>query len=309
MDKKEVQIQLEKEVQKSLVLRVLLAVKQGKILSRWAKENKISKQKLYYYTTILKSKGLIKKIGYGVWEASKRSTNSTKDTIELREVRGHAFIWKVKVPKIKNWEKRIEILDKLKIEYKLVGIKKTPRIILNKRKIWLGKKNIIIFEPLSFFAVNSIQSRSLAVYKLLQTLEKIETKLKIGLKPYRFTPRREHYSLIKNELAIQCNKRGEKIYVTDDVGLWFCIDNSYNLDEAETLNRNAMMNNMGAQGYFNSHKDTKWKVTPQFVLDTMDGIQQNQMIFDKNMKSHLDILKKLGEAVDELKEGIKKLRK
>lgn len=304
---KEVKKQVRKEVKRIFLLDLLNAVRSGEILSRWAKKRNISRQKLYYYTTKLKKKGLIEKIGYGVWKETKRCKNSTKDPIDLKEVRGHAFIWRVKIPQeIKGWENRIKILEKLNIPYKLVGIKETPRIIINKRKIWLANKQIIVYEPHSFFSTDSIESRKLAVFGLTNTLEMLEKRLRIDLKPYNFTVNREHYALIKNHLAIQCNKEGEKILVYDAGGLWFLIDNSYNLDEAETLGKRALENNLGVQRYFNSHKETGFKVTPEFILNTMNGIQQNQLQFAENMKSHIEAIQELGKGVKELRKEIKR---
>ena len=298
---KDVKNQLEKDVKKKFLLNLINALKSGKTPIKISKDLNVSRQKLNYYIRQLKDSGELKKIGYGVWEI-KDVKKSTKDPIK-KEVRGHAWIWKIKLPKIKNWDNRIYILDKLKIHYKLVGIKKTPRIIIKDRKVWLGNKNIVIYDINSFIGVTSLESRKLAVWGLKSILEALESKLKVSLKingVYEFKVAREHYALMKNNLAIQCNKDKEKVYVYDKEGLWFCIDNSYNLDEAETLGKNSMINNLGVQGYFNSHKETKFKVTPEFVLHMMNGIQQNQLVFDKNMKSHLKILDKLGKAIDRL---------
>ena len=113
--------------------------------------------------------------------------------------------------------------------YKLIGIKKTPRIIIKNRKVWLCNKSLVIYDINSFIGANSIESRKLAVWGLKQILEAFESKLKINIKIngiYEFKVSREHYALMKNNLAIQCNKNKEKVYVYDKEGLWFCIDNS-----------------------------------------------------------------------------------
>ena len=268
-----------------------------------SKQLNISMPNLSYYLSKLKAKGCIKRVGYGTWEVVK---TLPKDTIE---VRAHAFIWKVKIPKkINNWDKRLEILTKNNIKFKIIG-KNTPRLIIKGKKVWLGNKNIIIYEPHSFMAKNSLEARRLAVFSLLEIIQAIEKKLSISLKSsegYLFTPKREHYSLIKNQLAQQVNKSGEKLYVYDKSGTWwFCMDKSYNLDEAETQTTKetrGLVQNLGAQKYFNEHKDTKWEVSPKFVLNVMNGIQQNQLVFDKNMSSHI-------QAIQELGKGVKKLTK
>lgn len=305
-----------KEVKKISLLDIVSFLKRGKNPAQIAKELGISKQRLNYYLADAKSQGLVKKIGYGVWEVDvmKEVKISTKDTIlqpgqvqKPKEVRGHAFIWKVRVPKsLKNIDWKAKLQEK-GIEFKEVGLKQTPRLLIENRKVWFGKENIIIYELESFFAVNSIESRKLAVYKLLDLLKKIENKVGINLSPYEFTPRREHYALIKNNLAIQCNREGTKIQVFNKKGLWFLIDNSYNLDEAETVGADgeALVDNIGVQRYFNEHKETKFNVTPKFILNSfaqqsqvVNGMLQNANLYNANIVSHVKAIQQLGEGVE-----------
>lgn len=322
MDQKEVKNQPGKEVKKIFLLNLLNDIKQGLNPSQIAIKKNISKQKLNYYIRRLKNKELIQKIGYGVWIVTKEVKKSTWVAIEkevkIKEVRGHAFLWKIKLPKIRNWNKRIKILEIRGITYKLVGAGiKIPRIIFKNRKIWLGKKHLIIYEPESFKAENSIESRKLAVYKLLKILNALEDKLKISFKikgNYEFKVARQHYSLIKNSLAIQYDKEGKKIQIYDKDGLWFVIDNSYNLKECEQLHpKTALIDNLGIQKYFNSHKKTGFKITPEFILNgfskvnnNMQGIINNQTIFDKNMQSHIKAIQELGLGVEKLNELLDK---
>jgi len=276
------------------------------------KKLSISKQDLNYYLHKLKANLLIKHISKGHWEVIDSSKNIPKDTSK-KEIRGHAFIWKIKIPKeIKNWKNRIEILKKNNINFLLVGINKSiPRILINNKKVWLGNKNIIIYDTNSYYATKPIEVRKYAIYELSLILGMLESKLGINIKPYTFKPKREHYSLIKNELAIQCNKNNEKIQVFDNGQNWMCIDNSYNLNECEfftTKDISGLVNSTGSQGFFNSQKNTNWKVTPDFVLNVMNGIQQNQLIFAKNMESHISAIKTLGQEVKGLSKVIRTIK-
>lgn len=286
---------------KNLYLSIYELIKRGKNPSKICKELSISKQKLYYYTHKLKEKGLIEKLGYGVW----RSKKTTKDTILLvKEVRGHAFIWKVKLPKIKNWNKRKKIIK----NYKVVGKFNIPRIYIKERKVWLGDKNIIIYDHNSFYGKSAIESRKYAFINLIEILEEIERKLKINLKPYQIKPTRQHYSLVKNNLAIQCNRQGKKIRIlSEDGSPWFIIDDSYNLDELETLHREtALIDSIGVQKYFNSHRRTDFKVTPEFILKSINGVTENQVMFAKNIEYHFEVLESIKKAIQELREEITK---
>jgi DNA-binding Lrp family transcriptional regulator len=286
--------EVKKEVKKNYLFIIYNLIRNNKNPSQIAKELKISKQKLNYYIKKLKNEGYIEKIGYGVW----RSKKVTKDTL-FKEVRGHAFIWKLRVPKIKNWANRLQIISKKNIKYSLVGLKKTPRIIINDKKVWLGDRNIIIYDSGSYYGHNAIDSRKYAVYRFLTVVRALESKLGINLKPYTFKPSRQHYSLINNDLAIQCNRDGTKLNIKHYGETWFIIDNSYNLEEAETIHPDtALVDNVGVQKYFNSHKDTGFKVTPEFVLNTLNKINEIQVNNQKqivelqvNIKSHLKLIK------------------
>lgn len=57
-----------------------------------------------------------------------------------------------------------------------------------------------------------------------------------------------HYSEIGNELSQECLKTGQKVRVfsRDDGKLWFLIDNSFNLEEAETVHPESSQNDMEA---------------------------------------------------------------
>jgi predicted transcriptional regulator len=288
---KEVKINLNKQVKKNIEFDIWECLKKGLNPKKISIELNVSLQNISYYLRRFKSRGVIERKGYGVWEV-KTLTNDTFNP-KKKEVRGHAFIWKVKLPKGIDW---LDILVKKNIEFKQVGIKNTPRILIEKRKIWLGKRNIIIYEPISYLAESSIECRKLAVYKLMELIRRLEEKFAISLKTskgYLFTPRREHYSLIKNDLAIQCNRNQEKIYVYDKYGWWFCIDDSYNLSEAEnktTKQTNGLTQNIYAQKFFNSQKKTDWKVTPEFVLESLGKMLKVQEMNSQNIVKHQRVL-------------------
>lgn len=291
-------------------LTILELLKQGKFPKEIAEEMKISKQKLYYYTRILKQLGFIEKKGYGVWEVKRSKKNDLEHAIKWKEkkVRGHAFIWKIKLPKKFDW---IKILKEKGISYNLVrGY--TPRIFIKNRKVWLGKETIIIYENKSFYGKNAIQSRKYAVFELLEVLRAISKKLSISLGKVYFRPTREHYGLIKNELARQCNKNGEKIIVRDDLdGEWFWIDDSEGmLGEMETggkgITKDRATLNLEVQNWYNDMKKYDFKVTPTFLMENINKVTQNQLMFAKNIETHMKILKKINKAIDELRKEIKK---
>lgn len=278
-------------------------IKSGKNPAKISSDNNISKQKLNYYIRQLKDLGVIEKESYGVWKhkkSLKEVKKTTKASKEVKQIRGHAFNWKVKFKKRIDWEKR---LINNKIKYQLIGINKTtPRIVFDGKKIWLTSTGLVIYEPKSFFSKSSFTSKGMAVWELDQTIKRLGKKLQINLIPYEFTTSREHYGMIKNELAKQYNDKGEKLYIKDDRGIWLWIDDSHSLNELET---DKPKNSRGVQNWYNDMKKTNFEVTPSFVLNAINEVTQNQLMFNKNFESHVEAIRTLSSAVKELKEQIK----
>lgn len=276
----------------------------------------ISKQLLNYYLRGMRKSGLIINRSSGLWEVLEGSKKLTKYGILLTKdtIRGHAYIISVKPKKFpENWSKRIEILEKRGINYKLVGAKETtPRIKVLGRKVWLCNNRIRIFDKKgeSYYGLNAIESRKQAFWGLYKVVSALENKLGLNFRPLDFEWRKEHYALIKNDLAIDQNQKGIIWRIKDGEGEWLLIDDSLGEGgELENIGKASFRTNIPMQRWWNDQKKTKFEVTPNFILNTMNGIQQNQLVFDRNMKSHLEVLGKLGRAVDKLTEKIEGFRK
>lgn len=299
MVEKEVKNQPQK---KNLNLTILNLLKQGKSPSNISKELSISMPNLAYYLRKLKENGFIKKIGYGTWEVKNLALTTLP---KKNKVRGHAFIWKVRIPK----EIRGLIQERLtNIGFTQAG--KTKRIIINNKKLWIGKENIIVYEHKSFYGDNSIESRKYAVIELIEALEGLERALQVKLRPYVFQPKREHYGLIKNELARQCNRNKEKIIIRDNLeGEWLWIDDSDSLGELETGGNKALVRNVQVQKWFNDMKKHNFEVTPSFTLNAINQLTNNLNYHAENMVSHVEAVKILGSAVEDLVVEVKELRK
>jgi len=284
----------ENKLNKEFLLDIYNSIKLGKNPTQISKDLSISKQALNYYLSSLKTLGYIQKIGYGVWKANnilevKEVKKDKLDNSTSKKVRGHAFVWKIRLNKKYDWK---VLLEKKGLKYILVN-KGTPRIMIKDKKVWLGQKSIVIFDLESYFGANSIETRKYAVNRLLEIVSLLEREIGVYLNRDKisFKVSRQHYSLIKNCLAIQCNQEGKRINVSNDTGLWFTIDNSYNLDEAETLHpKTALIDSIGIQKYFNEHKETNFEVTPKFILNTMakQNLQLGQ--FTEQIKSHLKLI-------------------
>lgn len=318
---------------KNFYLIIFNALKAGKNPATIAKELGTTKQQLNYYLSTLKSNGIIRKIGYGTWEILKdldlkqvkKTTQVGRDnigftSIQENKTRGHAFMFILKLPGVyRNWEKREKIFDQKGIKYKkLHNLGKGQKIIYKGRIVHLKSKSIIIYERASYIADLASEAKSKAIYELLKTIRGLERLLSANFQirgEYQFKVSREHYSLIKNCMAKQYNEEGKKLMISNKNGLWMAIDNSYNLNELENFKnreidpQQAVSDSEGIRNYFNEHKDTKFQVTPKFVLNTMNGIQQNQQIFAQNIATHIKAIQDLGESSKQLGKGVKELTK
>jgi hypothetical protein len=266
-------------MKRGLYQLVLRKIELGMNPAKICKTYNLNKKSVQNVVGKLKRQGIIKKIGYAVWEVDKQVLNQVRQ-LEIKktshQIRGHAFNWKIRFLRQIDWIKRLE---KYSVPYKLVGFQQIPRIIIDNKKIWLTKKGMIIYETKDFFANNSFSSKGKAVYELDRLIKKIGRKLEIDLTPYKFTTLREHFALIKNELARQYNNKKEKLYIKDDGGIWMWIDHSEGEHELES---NEVILNKKIQDWYNDQKKTNFEVTPSFILTSINTLTQNQLIEQKN---------------------------
>jgi len=314
-----------KEVKKQLgsknfYLLVFDLLKTGLRPSQICLKLSISKQSLNYYLATLKRQGLITKVGYGVWEikevkeVKKQLTDRYTSPVELQpdQVRGHGIQFTLSIPKnLRNWDKRKELLTKVGIEFKdMPNIFGGAELLEFKgKKIILTNKSIIVNEPKDYLTDTADKAKSKAIYCFLAFVKSLESHLKANLSyggQYKFKVTRQHYALVKNALAKQYDSEGKKLEVYSAGELWFIIDNSFNLHEAETVNpQTADTDNLKVQAFFNGIKRYEG-FTPEFVVNSIGQNTANLDYYAKNLQAHVDSIKKLGTAVEELVKIVKK---
>jgi|26BtaG_2_1085354.scaffolds.fasta_scaffold01215_13 hypothetical protein len=306
---------------KNFYYTVIYHISQGLNPTQIAHKYNCKPQNIYYYTTQLKQSGKIEKVGKGVWILKTSPCKVGKQHLRNnKNIRGHGFQWKLKIPFLKNWDRRSEFLTKNNIKFKLIGINKTtPSITIKKHKIWLAKDSIIIYSPKtkSYFSDSAKSSKNLAIFKFLDIVRSIESRFNISLKinkNYQFSVCRQHYSLIKNELAKLYNHPRRKLEIFyQDGRLWFLIDNSFNLEEAETVDPIKADKDMdkAIKPFFNSLREAPFtahdihdikkynKELSQCHLDTQVVLKQmdsNISFVTKNLNSvvkNLDLVVKI----------------
>lgn len=332
-------------------LSILSYLEAGLNPAKIAVKMNLSDSTIQYHISALKKQGIIHKVGYGTWEILESPLEEKKTTAmttrvgtaetppfavlprgpprEISQaaltqftqdaVRGHAFRTKFQVPRdLRNWnnEKRTQYLTAHDIPFKHLKIGgEGQRIIVKDRKVWLLNKSIIIYDTSSYFAEAALQAKSKALATHLSIVKHVErllhTSFLVG-SDYKFKVSSQHYAMIYNALAKQYNEAGEKLEVRTAKGAWFIIDDSYSMDEAETIHpTTAMTDNQKVQGFFNSLKETP--LTTDFIFKAMGGIQQNQqtitanqMVFAENINSHITAIQDLGTGVRDMNSLLEK---
>jgi hypothetical protein len=297
-------------IKKDFYLTILNALKQTTNLSKIRKDLSISKQNLNYYLRRLKKEGLVENDSYGSWRLTKESKNPSNHRKLLRKdsIRGHGVVVTISFPEIKGWENRINILKSKGIHFKLVGAKETtPRIKILGRKVWLCNKSIRIYDKPdeSYYGLNAIQSRVLAFNEFKKIVSILENKLGIKLNPSDIQFKKEHFALIKNDLAIEHNQKGDILRVADDSGEWLVVDDSLGQGgELETIGKKALVTNVPMQKWWNDMKETKFEVTPSFIRDSIAGIVQIQQMNADNIVKHQKVLDEMLITLKKIQESL-----
>ncbi len=307
-----------------------------------SKDLNLSKQRVGYYISSLKDRNLIKMNHQGVWEIvrnyelkeSKKSTrvhrltpdtsHKSFDSFQPDTIRGHAYQFKLELPaNLHNWDRREELLQRLNISYEplkyLFG--GGQKIVFKGRKIHLTNNSIIIYEKASYFAEKSEDALSRAMMDVLVLIRSLEYELRANFAyaqgKWKVKPTKQHYALIKNALAGLYNKpKKEKLEVFDGKGLWLLIDNSWNLEELEAVHSvTSPVDSQGIKGWMNSMKATDFKVTPEFVLNSLaenskqmkEAVELN-LFYGEHHKSHVKAIQDLGSGIKELVGLVKELK-
>ena len=296
---------------KNFYLPILNILKTSTNLSKIQKDLSISKQNLNFYLRQLKKKGLIIKKGRGWYEVVKRSKKSTKyeEVLSKDSIRGHAYIWNVNFSKeIINWDKRIEILKQKEVNFVLVGAKETtPRIKVLGRKVWLCNNHLRVYSKPkeSYYGKTAIESRNTAFQEIKLIVGALNSKLGLNLKPSSISFQKEHYALIKNDLAIEHNKNKEILRVSDENGEWLLIDDSLGEGgELENIGKKAFQTNIPMQEWWNEQKETEFKITPKFILETFNKIAETQVLDKQNILLHQEVLRDMKETLKKIQESL-----
>ena len=199
-------------------------------------------------------------------------------------------------------EFRVDILQKGAEYEKLKN--RSNYINIDGNTIRLSANSIEIYSNESFWGdtVDKATYRSVEYFNRL--FKRIENDLKIVILKSRKQNIKlvnSHYAEIKNGLAIDCNNKKEKLkfYCRDDGRLWFLIDNSFNLNEMETVHPETSKDDMSKLKHFFDDIRQNELITLSDIknlilnltkenLETAKGLSSVVQMFTNNYKCNID---------------------
>lgn len=272
----------------------------------------LSYQGLNYYLRQLKENNNIEKVGYGTWKVKQKELK--KVTMYGRKIRGHAFRFKI-IPKHNHYQSLIKKLEKKNIKFKRVGInKKTYSFKFKTKTIWIcsnGTIDIIFRRGESKYRDSALASHNSAWHTALSITKALRNRFSEDLTywkgNFKVKCSKQHYSLIKNELAGELRSRGVNYIEVkgDDGEVWLLVDNSFNLEELEAIHPKK------------SIRDTDKVLTPFMntiraeprILDkltySIQGLVNFNQQYAENIQLHLSTLQEMKETLKAIQEKLK----
>ena len=277
-----------------------------------AKHRKCSRQAIYKVLKSLLKKGLIEKIGYayGLTEKGRQGLHSFMGLSS--KLRQHNLAFKFEVlDSQKNWDKKRSMLVSLPYFSRKVDLRNTSYELLNfgRAKVKTTSRSVIFVLP-AIYSSDVDSALVEAIDMLYALVPQIEGVFKVKLIKDRKANIKiisQEYARLEDSVARLYRKEDNKLYVRDENGeVWLIADYSFSVDELETVSPNRADEDMDAvHPFLNDLR--KNPTTFSELKDIIIGVTHNQGIFDANMKSHLEVLDKIGKAVDELRKEIKRL--
>lgn len=209
-------------------------------------------------------------------------------------------------------------------------LEKSNTINIDGNTIRLYKNSIEIYSGQSFYADTAHK----ATVRSFQYWNRLFARLENDLNLILVKPRsqniklvNQHYAEINNELAEECEKKADKIrvYTTDEGKLWFVIDNSFNLHEAETQGKTSKQDmDEVVRPFFNDLRDnsppvpsTIWNVLAQNIEISSSNAQAIQAYatipekyndsinaLNEQIQLHLGVMHKIEQGISEFRNSV-----
>lgn len=184
--------------------------------------------------------------------------------------------------RLHGMEFNVKILDS-SVYYSKI-LKKCNKVVVDGCTVRLYKSSVEVYgTDKSFFGETPQMASSRAFAFWDRFFVRLENDLRVVLVKSRCQNIRlvsQHFSETANEFAVECerNKERIKVHTRDDGKLWFTIDNSFNLHEAETLHPKTSKRDMEdvVQPHFNDLRDNESFLPSQVTQVLHDISVQNK---------------------------------
>jgi len=163
-------------------------------------------------------------------------------------------------------------------------------IVSDGNTIRLYKNSVEVYSGHSFYAddVQKATARSLVYWN--RFFARLEHDLKVILvKPNSQNIKlvNQHYAETNNEFSKECERKGDnvRIYSKEDGKLWFVVDNSFNMHEAETLHPKTAKQDMeGVKAFMNDIRETP------VTMSDLRGVLKQSMEVNQETASGLNVI-------------------
>lgn len=254
-------------------------------------------------------------------QTTKRAVYKIITSLKQKGVLGRAY------KKVHNFQSTCEPCEPFRVKYRLHGLEfniqllsssdlykqikaKANHIFIDGNTIRLYNGSIEVYVAQSFFG-DSVQKATAESNQYINRLFlKIENELKVLLvkdRSHNIKLVNAHYSEINNGLARECNIQNERIKVySADGKLWFLIDNSFNLDEAETIDPKRSKKDMEevVGRFFNDLRDNE-PVTMGQVKELIIALAKENLETAQGLNSLVQLRKAELNVPKEMKESVK----
>jgi len=243
-----------------------------------------TRRAVYKTIEILKKKGILnyqyKKVH------NLRGTTIKKGSQKIQQIRLHGQEFNIKIIK-----KGLNYND---------YVTKSSTILLDSNTIRLYSNSIEVYSGKDFFSddVGKATSKSFEYWN--RFFIRLENELDVLIVKDRhknINLVKHHYAYTNNPLAKEMNETDVKIrlYSTEDNKLWFEIDNSWNLNEAETVHKGTAKQDMQniIQPFFNDLRDNFEDEVPTIskILESINQIAKQNLETAQGLNAVVKLIK------------------
>lgn len=290
---------------------VLKMLQEGHSITHISEKRKVTRRAIYKTLSSLIKKGLIRKIGFGVYEVTDKGIQGIHSFVGLRyNLRQHNLHFKIKVlGSPKNWALKRNEIRQLPYYNRTLKLKNNDQDLFNfgRLQVKTTSKSVIIKMP-TLYAVDWESAIIQAMGILEDTIPKVEQAFKILLvKDYKanITIISQEYARLQDALAKLYRVEGNRLYLTGEDGkIWLITDFSFSVDETEFIHPEKATDDIDAIAPFlNDLRKNPTTMTEmrEYMKDkeaVVNGLIHNEVKHQKILDEILIAFKKINDRLD-----------